>query len=505
MNVRRVVDLRVVAVAIGVVISGPVQAVEGDNTVRPPQFAGSWYPGDPADLTKAIDGYLAKAPAPESSDKPIALISPHAGYRFSGPVAGMGYRYLQGHSYKRVILLAFSHRRSGQYEGVDLPGELTAYATPLGEVPIDREVCDQLLKNPVFVSNPGIDRGEHSLELQLPFLQRVLEDFTLIPMLVGRMSQDAYVDAARAIMPLLDDDTLLVASSDFTHFGPRYGYAPFSDDVENRIKKLADDAAAPILACDFDGFVSHLSKTQDTICGRGPVTLLLRLLSIFQGGQGMRAGFDTSGNITGDWTNSVTYQSIVMTRRKGTLGERERAELLKLARRTATAYLKGEKLPEVAADTLLPALRASGACFVTLENNGRLRGCIGNMVADRPLYQAVIHNAVEACRDRRFVSNPVTAGELGELSVEISYLTPMKLITDPEKIIVGQHGMLITMGGYRGVLLPQVATRRAWTRDEFLANTCRKAGLPADAWKQPQAQIYSFEAEVFGEADAGGH
>jgi AmmeMemoRadiSam system protein B/AmmeMemoRadiSam system protein A len=489
------------AVGVGAVLPVGALAAGEDGPIRLPQFAGGWYPADFAPLKQTVDDFLARASPPKSSAKPVALIVPHAGYRFSGPVAAAGYRYLQGHTYKRVIVMAFHHRRSGQYDGVDVGADLSAYATALGNATIDHEFCEQLLQNPVFVSNRGIDAGEHSLELQLPFLQRTLQSFKFVPMLVGRMSDDANAEAAKALIPLLDDDTLLVASTDFTHFGPRYRYTPFGVDVPNRIRKLGDDAAAPILRCDFDGFVKHLADTGDTICGRGPVTLLLRILSMHEGAQGVRAGFDTSGNITGDWTNSVTYQSIVFTPRQGTLGDRERAELLKLARRTVTAHLTGQKLPEVNTDNLPAALRADGACFVTLENHGRLRGCIGNMTADRPLYQAVIGNAVSACRDHRFVNDPVTAAELKELHVEISYLTPMKLVESPDKIVVGQHGMLITMGRARGVLLPQVASRRAWTRNEFLAHTCRKAGLPPDAWKQPQAQIYSFEAEVFGEPE----
>jgi len=139
---------------------------------------------------------------------------------------------------------------------------------------------------------------------------------------------------------------------------------------------------------------------------------------------------------------------------------------------------------------------------VTLENHGRLRGCIGNMTADRPLYEAVRGNAVLACQDRRFVNNPVTAAELPDLHIEISYLTPMEAIKDPSEIIVGRHGLLISMGRYRGVLLPQVAYERGWSREEFLQQTCRKAGLPLDAWKRPEATIYSFEAEVFGEPES---
>jgi hypothetical protein len=488
----------IASIAIGV---GPMAAAqEVGDTIRPAYNAErGWYPADAGALKKQVDDLLARAKPTKLGGRPAAVISPHAGYRYSAPVAAAGYRCLQGSAYRRVFVLAFSHRYAGTYVGVDVPGKLTAYETPLGRVPIDREVCDGLLKKRGFSSNPGIDRGEHSLELQLPFLQRTLGDFRLVPLLVGRMSDQDYAQAAQAIAPWIGEDTLLVASSDFTHHGPNYNYQPFKDDVAAKICELGDAAATPILNCDFDGFAQHLAKTGDTICGRGPIMLLLRILSMQGGAAGVVAAFDTSGNIMGDWTNSVTYQSIVFTRRPGTLDEHERAELLRLARRTVLAQLSGKEPSVPEAGQLPAALRAEGACFVTLQNRGRLRGCIGNMEATGPLYQAVIRNAVSACLDRRFASNPVTSREVDELHIEISYLTPMKRAQDPDEVIVGRHGILISLGGRRGVLLPQVAYERGWTRQEFLEQVCRKASLPADAWKRPEAEIYLFEAEVFGE------
>ncbi len=500
MSTRGPLPCVLTAIALTAACSQPVTAL-GDELVRPAQFAGSWYPGDAGALARQVDDLMAGKEPPKLPGKPIAVISPHAGYRYSAPVAADAYRCLKGHRYKRVIVLALSHRQASRYWGVDVPRELTAYATPLGDVPIDRVVCDDLLKHRLFTSNPEVGRNEHSLELQLPFLQRVLGDFQLVPLLVGRMETADYADAAGAILPWLDDETLLVASSDFTHFGPNYGYQPFSDDVPNRIRALGDRAAAPILRCDFDGFVEHLDETRDTICGRGPISLLLRVLSMKGGAVAQRMGFDTSGAIARDWNNSVTYQSFVFTSRPGTLAEPLRKELLTLARQTVTAYLNGKDTPDVDAKKLDPMLRADGACFVTLENHGRLRGCIGNMKAQGPLYEAVIRNAVSACQDQRFVSNPVTADELDQLDIEISYLTPLKRVDNIKDIIIGQHGLWILRGFRRGVLLPQVAYERGWTREEFLSQTCRKAGLPLDAWKDPTSEIYSFEAEVFGEKE----
>lgn len=468
--------------------------------MRRPYCAGNWYPGEAATLQAEVDGLLERSTPPTLPSKPIALIAPHAGYRFSAPVAAAAYAALRGHTYRRVIGLAFSHRRASSYRGVDAPRDQSAYATPLGEVPIDGEVCERLLADPLFGTHPGLDAGEHSLELQLPFLQRaVRSEYRLVPLYVGQMSDRDYATAARALLPLADDDTLLVVSTDFTHYGASFDYLPFTDDVPRKLTDLAEQAAAPILQCDYDGFADHLARTGDTICGRGPVALLLRLLSMQGGAVGVRAALDTSGRMTGEWDHTVTYQSFVFTRRPGTLAPAERAELLRAARVVVAAHLRGQPRPTMAGEKLPPRLRADGACFVTLTNAGQLRGCIGNMIAEGPLVEAVVRNAISACQDPRFVDNPVTATELDQLHIEISYLSPLRPVKDPREIVVGQHGLLIGLGGQRGVLLPQVAYERGWTRDEFLAQTCRKAGLPPEAWELPAAEIHSFEAEVFGE------
>jgi MEMO1 family protein len=477
-------------------------AAEQRLTTRPAVCAGTWYPGDRQTLADTVDKLLNEAKPAAIEGKPLAVIAPHAGYRFSAPVASAGYRCLRGQTYKRVFVIAFSHRYSYSYHGVDVPDDLSAYDTPLGPVPIDRETVAKLKSKHLFTSIPGLARDEHSLELQLPLLQRSIKGFKLVPLYVGQMSPEDFATAAEAIVPCLDQDTLLVASSDFTHFGPNYDYQPFKDDVAKRLTELADQAAAPLLACDFDGFSEHVSKTHDTICGRGPILLLLRVLSMKGGAQGVRTAFDTSGHLTGDYTNSVTYQSFVFTPRPPLFAEPLRRQLLQLARQTITAYLTGKQPPAVDKNKLPAPLREDGACFVTLQNHGELRGCIGNTEARDALYTAVVRNAVYACQDPRFTSNRVTASELGQIRIEISRLTPMKRIKDTGEVIIGRHGLLISLNGQRGLLLPQVAYERGWTRDEFLKQVCHKAGLSPDSWKRPEAELYSFEAEVFGESQS---
>lgn len=486
------------AVAIGSTSLGQACAQETDASVRPLSRSGFWFPDDVKTLTKMVDEAVARV-SPKLKDKPVALISPHAGYRLTAPVMAEAFACLKGHTYKRVIVIGFSH--SSRFRGVDVPSDLTAYYTPIGNVPIDREACDTLLAHPLFSSHAGLDRNEHSVENQLPFLQRVLGKFNFVPLLVGRMSDADYAEAAGAILPLVDENTLLVASTDFTHYGAYFNYQPFTENVSEGIRNLADRAAAPLLRCDYDGFVKHLTETNDTICGRDAIRLLLRILSMQGGAEGVRTAFDTSGRLLNDWSSSVTYQSYAFSSKPGKLSKQEQAELLRIARETATAYLKGEKPPTLDVDKLPAGLKSDGACFVTLKNHGDLRGCIGNMTATGPLYEAVISNAMAASKDYRFAANPVTAEEMQDIDVEISYLTPLERVNNTDDIVVGRHGLLITLGRNRGVLLPQVASERGWTREEFLQHTCLKAGLPTDTWKRPEAEVYCFEAEVFGEKE----
>lgn len=475
-------------------------AKSSDEDVRPPCCAGTWYPGNAEELAKVVDGLLNDADPPKITGKPLAVISPHAGYQFSAPVAAVGYRTLRGHRYKRIIVLAFSHRYAGSYKGIDVPKALKSYQTPLGAVPIDREACDQLLKHKMFSSRGSRGSEEHSLELQLPFLQRLAPDFQLVPLLVGGMSVEDYTKAAKALLPLIDGETLLVASSDFTHYGPNYGYRPFRDDIPDNLQALADQAFQPLSQGDFDGFVEHIEKTKDTICGYGPILLMLRILSMKGGAVGLRAAVDTSGRMLNDWVNSVTYQSIVFVPRPNNLSHENRVALLGLARQTLDAHVNGKETIELDPSALPAELRTEGASFVTLKNKGELRGCIGNMVAHGPLWQSVVRNAVAACRDYRFQANPITRKELPRIEVEVSYLTPLEEISGPGEVVVGRDGLLIEWGRKSGVLLPQVAYELGWTREEFLKQVCRKAGLSTSTWKRDDAVLYTFQAEVFSES-----
>jgi AmmeMemoRadiSam system protein A len=235
------------------------------------------------------------------------------------------------------------------------------------------------------------------------------------------------------------------------------------------------------------------------------VALLLATLQPIEAIQGRRVAYATSGQLTGSWTNSVTYAGVVFWRSGAGLNEDEQHTLLHLARNTVTAFLERGTAPalDVAQYDLTPGLRTLGAAFVTLRNRAELRGCIGHIVAVQPLYASVAENAYHACLDPRFRNNPVTSHEVSDLHIEVSVLTPMRRLLDPRDVRVGTDGLLIVRGRNRGVLLPQVPIEQGWNREQFLGQACLKAGLPVSAWRDPQTEVYRFSAQVFGEEDRG--
>ena len=474
---------------------------QSGEKVRRASGAGLWYPADADRLREAVDGHLS-ANASVVPGKPVAVIAPHAGYDYSGPVAGTVYATLRGHTYKRVLILGLSHRaplRGASVLRVD------AYETPLGRIPVDAEARDALLESPVVTVLPTAHENEHSVENQLPMLQRALENFEMVEVLVGEMTDQQRATLAGVVRDLVDEQTLLVVSTDFTHYGPNFGYAPFRDHVPERLQLLNDAAVREILEVDVPGWDILLHNTQATICGRNAVSLLLETLLPFDDLAGRRVAYATSGELTGDFTNSVTYAGIVFWHIGAGLDESEQRTLLHLARNTVADYLGHGTTPtlDVERYELTPRLESLGAAFVTLRNSGELRGCTGHIVAVTPLYRSVADNAYQACLDPRFRNNPVTNREVPDLQVEVSVLTPMRRLLDPRDVRVGTDGLLIVRGRNRGVLLPQVPIEEGWGREQLLAGACLKAGLPSDAWRDAQTEIYRFSAQVFGEEELG--
>ena len=475
------------------------------------RLAGTWYAPDAAALKSEITTYLAEAPATAVAGI-CAMIVPHAGYRYSGRVAACGYKLLQGLSYQRVVVLGPSH--SVYLPGVASLPDAAAYQTPLGRIEVDQAFIAKLLKSSRFTQSPQASDGEHSVEIQLPFLQTVLPGVPVVPIVIGQLDEAAAREIAGALAPLLDGRTLVVASSDFTHYGPNYQFVPFASDVPENLSKLDMGAYAFIEKLDATGFAGYCLRTGATICGRDGIRVLLHLLP--SGAKATLLKYDTSGRIVGDYQNSVSYLTAAFSAKwppaaaKPAAPESEKkpqpalsaddcSTLLRLARATLNYYFEHKETPQPGqlGIVVTPGMQNIMGAFVTLQEKGKLRGCIGEILPRRPVYQAVIDHAIDAAvHDRRF--SPVKAQEVANLAIEISALTPPRPVDSYRDIVLGKHGIVLTKGGAGAVFLPQVAPEQHWTLEDTLNNLSTKAGLPESAWKEG-ASFQVFEAEVFHE------
>ena len=286
-------------------MTGSSMAIE---KARKSPIAGSWYPGEKKELQSQIEEFLAKAKPSAIGGRICALISPHAGMVYSGQAAASGYKLLKGQKIKRVIVLGPSHY-SG-FRGLATSAE-EYYETPLGKIKVDKNISETLFKSPLFQGPRSAELQEHSLEMQLPFLQVVIGDFLLVPLVVGELSVNDYAEAARVLSPYLDDNTIVVASSDFTHYGYRFGYLPFKENPRDNLKKLDGGAIKKIIAKDFQGFLNYVDESGATICGTRPIGIVLKLLPAKA--HGTQLDYYTSGDLTGDFSTSVSYVSIVFS------------------------------------------------------------------------------------------------------------------------------------------------------------------------------------------------
>lgn len=462
--------------------------------VRKSVLAGAWYEGSKAALTKQVDRFLNKVPDPKKGNRISAMIAPHAGYEWSGQTAAYGYKALQGAKYKRVIVMAPTHRTS--FRGGSI-ADVKAYETPLGEVPLDRETCDALLSSNLLQSLAEAHAQEHSLEIQLPFLQRVLGEFSLIPIVIGDISPSDCVEMANLIRPLLNENTLLVMSSDFTHQGPRFGYVPFKEDVRKNIQRLDFAAINEILTLNVRGFWAFTDATRATICGRNPIKI--SMLALPMQTQVEFLHYETSGDKRKDYDETVSYASIVFRDQQEYLNEEETKLLLTIARKTLTDTLEAKEVKEFIPkdEQITDRLRQKKGVFVTLKKEGMLRGCIGNLEGEDNLYQTVARTVLfSALKDRRF--QPVEKEELADIDIEISVMSPREKVDSWKDIVLGRDGIILEKGQRSALYLPQVALEQGWNIEDTLSHLSEKAGLEKDAWKS-DCHFQTFTAQVFGE------
>ncbi len=476
------------------------------TVVTSPLGQMGWHAAQADTLKRQIEGFFKNANV-QPADDIIALISPHAGYAYSGQTAAFGVKAAKG-KYTRIIVIGPSHRVPMQ-DVLSIPRGVTHYKTPLGEIPLDTEFIGKLLEHRIFQDIPPAYEAEHSVFAQLPLLQYQFGDFKLVPIVAGQCSLETVQKAAEILEPLVDKNTLIVASSDFTHYGPNYGYVPFTQNIPAELKKLDMGAYDYIAKQDSAGFLNYCDRTGATICGRVPIAILLSMLPADTKRTLLK--YTTSGEITGDFTNSVSYFSIAFHGRwqkqsrveppktDAALTQEDHKNLLLLARNSIESYLQHNRVPspEQFGITVTEAMKVPRAAFVTLKIDSNLRGCIGEIFPSQSLYKSVIVNAINAAvNDWRF--RPVMPDELSGIKIEISALTVPHAIDSYNQIRLGTDGIVLEKDGRKALFLPQVATEQRWTLAETLTQLSLKAGLPPGAWKEG-AKFQVFQAEVFGE------
>ncbi len=482
-------------------VSGAAAPAPADE-MRPAVWAGGFYPADPLELKALLDHLMARDAGPKASIPPEshlrALVMPHAGFVYSGPVAAQGARLLRGRHYGKVLLIGPDHRVGLNDAAVSTAD---AWQTPLGTVPVHTD-ARRLCRSPLFAAMPAdADRREHCLEVVLPFLQYALPEFALVPVIMGPCDVDALAGVLESI---LDAGTLLVVSSDLSHYLPdREAHRHDRETLES----LVDLDATALVARD------------NSACGRFPLAVLVTIARR-RNWHPMIVNYATSADTAGDPARVVGYAAVAFygddvmnepirpNRSPDVLSEEQGRLLIQLARQTIARHLDQpladeDAGPRAAAD---PALKRPSGTFVTLKINGQLRGCIGSLEPREAIFKSVRSNAINAAfRDWRF--SPLKAEELEKVQVEVSILTPPAPLeyrnADELKVLLrpGIDGLIIRKGNQGATFLPQVWEQLPRVED-FLSHLCRKAGMAADAWRRGDLTVQTYQVKAFEESKA---
>ena len=461
--------------------------------VRPATQANRFYTGDPKELSDEVDGLLALHKGKAVYRNLAALIVPHAGYYYSGHVAASAYMSIPtDKTYQRIFLLGPSHHE--WLDGASVNTEADYYATPLGQVKVDRETARKLTAtDSVFSYQPKAHDREHCLEVQLPFLQRRFEHVPpIVPIIISTNDFRQLRRIAEVLKPYFTEDSLFIISSDFSH------YPSYDDACE--VDALTGQA---IESGRVEAFIAAIEKNArngkrnlaTSACGELAIATLMLMMDSHD--EVKHLMYQNSGDIEGsDHSRVVGYHAFAIVRKEGpefALSDEEKQLLKGIALSSIKDSLDGKSIAQQS--SLTPNLTSKCGAFVSLHKQGRLRGCIGHFGEDVPLHEIVAEMArAAAFEDPRFM--PVTVDELADIDIEISVLTPMRRIHSLDEFELHRHGIYIRQGYRSGTFLPQVADEVNWTKEEFVGHCAQdKAGIGWDGWKS--AELYVYEAIVF--------
>jgi len=473
---------------------------------RKPAVAGSFYPGTFDALMKQLEKHFNDATLGRGLENITAVIVPHAGYVYSGTVAASAFKQLPaGKKYDNIFIIGSSHHAAFDGAALYVDGN---FITPLGIAKVNIPLSRQLIRdNPgLFISSPGAHAPEHSLEVEIPFLQYLYKDnLQIVPIILGTQKSSTCKKIAEVLKPYLNDQNLFVISTDFSHY-PSYEDAVAVDAAT--ANAILTNSASKFINVIENNESKGIDNLVTSICGWTSMLTLLDITEKIPEAEYHKISYMNSGDASiGDKDRVVGYNALVLTMKNMntlqnnnenfSLTENEKEQLLQTARNTIKNYIESGKETRIDTQGFSEKLMMHSGAFVTLTENGALRGCIGQFIADKPLYEVIQDMAIAAAtRDYRF--KPLKKEELGKTEIEISVLTPLHRIQSVNEIVLGKHGIYIKKGYHSGTFLPQVAKDTGWSLEDFLGHCARdKAGIGWDGWKD--AELYTYEAYVFKE------
>lgn len=460
-------------------ISKPLQ-----KNIREPVVAGQFYPSDKDEIYNSIQYFLNNSKK-VISEEVKAIVVPHAGYIYSGQVAAKSFRQLNK-DYKRIFIIASNHNGNIDFEGVSIPKNITHYKTPLGEVELSA-ISRELSRDDLFKSIQGA-HDMHMIEVELPFLQILLKNFKIIPMILGRLNDGQIEKIADMLLKYDDNETLYIFSIDLSH------YYPYEEAV-----KLDTFCLSSLISFNYN----NIKKC--TTDGNSVLLILLQI-AIKKNLDISLIDYKNSGDTAGNKERVVGYGSVVI-HEKIPLNNNEKKILMDLARNTIELYVREGRIlePDMEIISGYPKLQKNKGVFVSLDKNSMLRGSIGHLLPVRPLYLDVRDNAVNAVsKDSRF--EPVQPGELDELKITVSVLDIPTLIGVEswedylDELVPLKDGVIIVYGDRQSTYLPQV-WKQLPDKEEFLSRLCMKQGSIPDCWKDPNVKLYKYAGQVFYESE----
>jgi len=465
--------------------------MENLNAQRACAVAGSFYSDDKIELSSQIQTLLKNVKKFDKKDVQ-AIIVPHAGYVFSAQTAAVAYATLNK-KYKNVFLIGSSHHVS--FDGASIYN-IGNYKTPLGEIQTNQTIVSSLMQHPLFTYYRDAHTKEHTLEVQLPFLQTIYgNELNIVPIIMATQNMKSIIEISKILKPYFDDENnLFVISTDLSHY-PDYEDANVVD--KRTLHALIQNSPQAFIDTIVENEGSNTRGLVTSACGWSSLLVLLNMTKNENYTYEIVEYKNSGDTQYGEKNRVVGYGALRVYKNsdKFFLTDKEKEELLNLAKLSLYESTINNKRIDIDESTISPKLKQHLGAFVTLHKEKQLRGCIGQFEPNQPLYKVVAEMAISAGRfDSRF--NPVSKDELKDIDIEISVLTPRKKINSIDEIKIGRDGIYIVYGDKNGTYLPQVATDMNWSVEEFVRSCCEeKAGIsPSDC---KNAQIFTYEAIVF--------